>query len=251
MDIKNAAICAFMLVMTGCSTTKDGVEQFVEKSADALQLMQQLDKAMAETIRLSRTECLIAVFMDGNEQVGTAFKIKIDDKSYAYITAGHNLSYGKTKNLSLLFKCGNKSETRKITNAEKLSGIDAALLRLDQDVDEMAELLPGGFVGLEVSVPNYSYLEDFDKRLKWAFVPSKGRIISEKDGQIFFISDVIRPGASGAPIINEFGKVVGVVTGRYLEKNGSYSGVSNGYTIQQVLRAITVRSNSGNAERVR
>lgn len=250
MHIEKAAAFCCMLVSAGCSSTSHIGDQPAE-NPDKLSGRTTIFIAELMQAALHQYECAIGIFMDGSEQVGTVFKTKIDDKSYAYITAGHNLPYGKTKNLSLQFNCNGKKEIRKITNAEKLSGIDVALLRLDDDIDGMIELPPGEVAGLEIDIPNYSYLEDFDKSLKWAIVPARGRVISEKDGRIFFTSDVIKPGASGAPIINRLGKVIGVVTGRYLEKNGSYSGVGNGYTIQQVLRAIAVRGGSGNSERVR
>lgn len=195
--------------------------------------------------------CQVAALMNGSEQIGTAFKTNIGNKFFAYLTAGHAIPLKKQKNFVISYRCGDISVSQKVLAVEKLAGIDVSILRPATDISEMPIILDGknneaGDLGEKpLIIPNYSGLSDLDANLKNEFIFSRGVFIAVKENKIYFTADIIKPGASGAPILNKNGRVIGVVTGRLLEKNGVFSGVGYGVPIQQVFESFTVGRGGG------
>lgn len=193
--------------------------------------------------------CPTAYLMNGDSQVATVFKVIVDKRIVAYLTANHAAVGQQNKKLSIVYRCGDQEVIRKIINTEKLASLDAILLSPESDISEMPALSVKAAEAGSVYIPTFTAIGDIDKNLKGVMVPLSGSILLVKEGVVYFKVNGIRPGASGAPILKD-GDVVGLVVGRYLEKNGGYSEYGYGIDIQQIFKAIAARFPGSGAGRL-
>jgi S1-C subfamily serine protease len=164
------------------------------------------------------------------KQEGTAFPI---------ITAAHVVMGTEPSQITMtpyLF-----DGTHTVEAVATVPGLDIALLYPDQSIHKEGYVLNDirTKFGTSVSVPNFAKFNLV--KLKDKAIPSTGRIIGYDELSILFTLDVVQKGSSGAPILDQYGHVVGLLTNRVIHES-EYSGVCYGIeagAIQDYLHSIT------------
>jgi hypothetical protein len=186
--------------------------------------------------------CNVALLNGTKEQLGTVFKLQVGTE-VAYITAAHSLPTNRTLDLTMTFKCNKNVVRQRIISIESLPGVDAALIRPANGIAEMPTLRAGVPRIGAINIPNYPNMSNLDPRLSEVAIDSAGSIFLFKEGKVYFTSQTLRPGASGAPLIGFDGLVLGILTGRYME-GGTYAGIGYGDSIEKILLSISSRNRS-------
>lgn len=238
-SMKHAFLTCMILMVAGCASGVPEVQPVSVVRAEE----RQVNKSKTDS-------CLVALLMSGNDQIGTAFKVSVDGKITTYLTASHVLAGLKNKKPNLIYRCGGLEVTRKVVNMEKLASLDAVLLSLEKDIVEIPALpVKAAREGAAVNIPGFAAIGGVEDKLKGVMVPLSGDILSVQEGFVYFKANGIRPGASGAPII-ENGNVTGIVVGRYVEKGGASSEFGYGIDMRQIFRAIASRFPGSGADRL-
>ena len=187
--------------------------------------------------------CAVGILLAGRDQVSTVFKLKIDN-NVAYLTTAHSLP-SKPKDMSVIFRCNGAMAEQPVLTSESLPGLDVALLGLPGPLLGMPALKPERATTERIRIPHYPNMSALDPRLAEMAIEIDGKIFGEKGGRIYYTATPIRIGASGAPVLNENGRVVGISVGRLMDGN-IFSGIGYGETIERVLTALAIRDRSGN-----
>lgn len=178
----------------------------------------------------------------GREQISTVFKLQVGP-DVAYLTTAHSVS-AKSKDLTVTFRCGNKVSKQRVVSSESLPGIDAAVLGLAEPIAEMPAFNPSHATLGQIRIPYYPNLAVIDSMLLEVAVQIEGQIFNEQGGKLYYTATPIRQGASGAPLLNETGQVVGISVGRLMDGN-VFSGIGYGETIERLLATLAIRNRGG------
>lgn len=180
----------------------------------------------------------IGMLVNNGEQIATAFKIRNKDQTY-YLTAAHVFSEKSKASAKLVFNCKGVVDVVKVIDFKKIPNIDVAAFSPEKDINRMPVMATEPPKVGKISIPNFSSFTDIDPRLSGVLFNSYGDMVKVDGDMIYFSANIIRAGASGAPVINDRGAVVGVLSGRFLEKGGYFSGVGYGISMEQVLKYLS------------
>ena len=188
--------------------------------------------------------CSVGMLFAGREQVSTVFKLQLDNNSVAYLTTAHSVP-SKVKDMSVVFRCDGALAEQQVVSSEPLPGVDVTLLGLPGPIVGMPALRFERATIERVRIPHYPNMSALEPRLAEMAIEIDGKIFGEKSGRIYYTATPIRIGASGAPVLNERGRVVGISVGRLMD-GSVFSGIGYGEAIERVVAALAIRDRSGN-----
>lgn len=161
------------------------------------------------------------VTIEGNAVSGIGFVASADGKKFLY-TAARVLS-GNTK---LTIRCTSGTALTKFGALEAAEGADIVRLEILDEVADVVELMESSKeLGKDSDLVSLSVTQGANE-----VVAAKGRYMSTTGDMLDVDSGLIQSG-SGAPIIDPYtGKVLGMTTDQYQERNDIWSDASNPVT---------------------
>jgi|GEM_PF-4909873 len=182
----------------------------------------------------------IQLLNDDNKTLGTGV-LYAKNKQVFMLTAGHVLAFSPNSNIYIRGACS--AEKHALTGFIQLKGIDVAVLfspgaKSDKKIIGWVD----SPANKESSSLDYVYTEFFSefhdkpKFFNAPPFPSAGQVVEIGKNKITFTMAFIHKGASGAPLLNEHGKLLGLITQRELYQGAytGYAGLGEGVSYEAI-----------------
>lgn len=183
------------------------------------------------------TLCKTFILTANNAPIGTGFFYFFNNTVFA-ITAEHNISLNKSKQLFIRPTCDSKSI--QIVNSTSLKGIDLSVITLSTPYSAQQFIVgkpTPPIYGDSIYSVGYPNLFKLDNRYRDLPIPTEGKLIKYGKPDVLFTLDIIYPGSSGSPIVDANGYLIGTINNRIVD-NDQFSGVGFGTTVELINHAL-------------